>query len=330
MILAPRALPFFKGVGARRCHLPRVPGGRSRIAAWSSCLPQTKPPPLIRPCSAASPQASPCSGVLLQAGRLPMGLTSSQRRGEEGAARPPACSNEPPEVVVFCLSALSASSRTNAGAAERATGGAGAYDPERPQLGVGWLKARQLPPAPLLSLRSTTPPRDYGVWPCSSRGHDPTAAGVDCGRRQPRSCGERGDQSPPAVLGERVARERVPSEGGADRGDLRGAPQLRVAWRNHRSAPPCVVAACGNRTRSGSGFFHDQKGRLISVLVSKATTRSVLRPESHAQPSSWHGALQRRRLRGHAFRRLEPEKEPCHPIIRGLPTRHHLPSIDAG
>jgi hypothetical protein len=48
------------------------------------------------------------------------------------------------------LSVLSASSRTNAGAAERGEGGAGAYGSEAPQLGVGWLKARQTPPAPLL------------------------------------------------------------------------------------------------------------------------------------------------------------------------------------
>jgi hypothetical protein len=128
------------------------------------------------------------------------------------------------------LSALSASSRTNVGAGERATGGAGACDPESRSSVSAGSRPGKLPPAPLLLCAGRRPPRDYGVWRCSSRGQGLTAAGVDCGRRQPRSLRRARRPTSPCRSRERVARERVPSEGGADRGDLRGVPQLRVAW----------------------------------------------------------------------------------------------------
>jgi len=87
------------------------------------------------------------------------------------------------------LSALSTSSRTNAGAAERTTVGPVAYDPDsRSSVSVG-SRPGKTPPGPTSTPRARHRrlPRDYGVWLCSSKGHDPTAAGVDCGRRQPRS-----------------------------------------------------------------------------------------------------------------------------------------------
>jgi hypothetical protein len=137
-----------------------------------------------------------------------------------------------------------------------------AYDPEsRSSVSVG-SRPGKLPPAPLL--RGIN-----GVWPCSSRGHDPSTAGVDCGTWQSRSL--RGARIPtsPCRSRERIARERVPSASGAEsaRPGSAAAPGRMVRTP---LGPTCVVAACGNRTRRGSAFFHHQHRRLVGVGFERA------------------------------------------------------------
>jgi hypothetical protein len=93
-----------------------------------------------------------CAGVrCAEPGRPWLRLDGERWRGyradiEEGAAG--GCR-------LTALSVLSATSRTNAGAAERGEGGAGAYDSEAPQLGVGRLKSQANSPGPTSPLRST-------------------------------------------------------------------------------------------------------------------------------------------------------------------------------
>jgi hypothetical protein len=197
--------------------------------------------------------------------------------------------------VVFLPECAGASSRTNAGAAEHATGGAGCLRPREPQLGVGWLKARQTPPGPTATPRGTGGLRgDYGVWPCSSRGHDPTAAGVDCGRRQPRSLRRARRPTSPCRSRERVAGKRVPSAGGAE------------------SARPASAAAPGRMVRTtarprlrGGGLWKQDEKR-ISLLP-----RPCGPGESMPRLLVRHRAGERRRLRGCAVDRLEPERKPA-------------------
>jgi hypothetical protein len=90
-----------------------------------------------------------------------------------------------------------------------------AYDPDsRSSVSVAQGQANS--PGPTSTLRGTGGLRgDYSVWPCSSRGHDSSAAGVDCGRRQPRSLRRARRPTSPCRSRERVARERVPSASGA-------------------------------------------------------------------------------------------------------------------
>jgi hypothetical protein len=100
------------------------------------------------------------------------------------------------------LSAPSASSRTNAGAAECATGGAGAYDPERPQLGCRLAQGQATPPGPTSLSAQEQRLRGITAFGRAHReGKIQVRQGLTAADGTRAHCGERGDQRPPAVLG---------------------------------------------------------------------------------------------------------------------------------
>jgi hypothetical protein len=129
---------------------------------------------------------------------------------------------------------LSASSRTNAAAAERANGWGRCLRPREAAPRCRLAQGQANSPRPHFSSLEHSGLRGiYGVWPCTSRGQDSIAAGVDCGRRQPRSLRRARPPTSPCRSGERATRERVMPRAGP-----RGATGARSRSAATRPAPP--------------------------------------------------------------------------------------------